>query len=339
MKALKIIGLSLLGLLVLLLIVSFFLSSKIHVERSIVVNAAPEVVFDQVNNLKNWKAWSPWMAMDPKAVMTFGEPTAGTGAFYTWKGPEAGEGKMTITASEPYKKIDTEVDFGELGISTAAYTLEPAESGTKLTWGFDLDMGMNPLKKFGGLFIKGMLEKQFDQGLGKIKEIAESAPAPAAESNWKGRVAKVEQVYTLRSNYLAVHDTASVSTISGKLGKAYGMIGEAIGKQKLEVSGAPFAIYYSESNTNFEFDAAIPVKKAGKAAGKVKPGEFIEGNAVMVEFYGDYRQTPMAHEAADKYMKEKGKQSVGPPWELYETDPGVEKDTAKWLTKVYYPIK
>ena len=116
------------------------------------------------------------------------------------------------------------------------------------------------------------------------------------------------------------------------------MIGETIGKQKLTVKGQPFAIYYSESNTNFEFDAAIPVEKKGKADGMVKPGEFMEGNAVLAYFYGDYSNTPLAHEAIDKYIKDHNKKIAGPPWESYETDPMVEKDTSKWLTKVYYPI-
>jgi len=339
MKALKIIGLSILGLIVLLLIISFFLPSKVHVERSVVINAQPQVIFEQINTLPNWEGWSPWKAMDPSSVITYGDKKSGVGAYYTWKGPETGEGKMTITQSVPFSMVETEVDFGEMGTSLGVYILEAAEGGTKLTWGFDTDMGMNPIMKFGGLFMKGILEKQFDDGLGKIKQIAENAPAVAPASSWKGKIDKVEKVYTIRTNYMAVHDTASVSTIGQKLEKAFGLIGETAGKQKLEITGAPFAIYYSESNTNFEFDAAMPVKKAGKAEGKVKPGEFIEGNAVAVTFYGDFTQTPMAHEAANKYITENGKVVNGSPWESYETDTEVEKDTAKWLTKVYYPIR
>jgi effector-binding domain-containing protein len=30
---------------------------------------------------------------------------------------------------------------------------------------------------------------------------------------------------------------------------------------------------------------------------------------------------------------------IGAPWEVYVTDPMVEKDTAKWQTDIYYPVQ
>ncbi len=338
MKTLKKIGLGLLAILALFIIIGFFLPGKSLVTRSIVINASPETVFPLVNNLKNWEQWSPWQAMDPTVKLTYGEIVEGVGATYTWDGPETGKGKVTITASEPNKQMLNDVEFDGMGVSKAAYLLENENGATKLSWTFESENGMNPFTRWISVLIKGMLEDQFDQGLNKIKELAEKAPK-AAEQNWKGRVeeAKVEQL--TEKFYLAYHDTASVSTVSEKLGMAYGEIGKAIGAQKLEEIGAPFAIYYSESNTMFEFDAALPVSKAGKDAGKVKAGKIAAGNAVVVSFYGDYSQTPLAHETADNFIVKEKKQIIGAPWEEYVTDPQAEKDTAKWLTKVYYPIK
>lgn len=57
MKTLKRILIGILAIIVLLVIVAFFLPSKAYVERSIVINAVPRIVFDQVNTLKNWEKW------------------------------------------------------------------------------------------------------------------------------------------------------------------------------------------------------------------------------------------------------------------------------------------
>ncbi len=77
MKTFKKILLGLLAFIVVVLIVGFFLPRKTHVERSAEISASPEVVYDQVNNLKNWVTWSPWHHLDPKMKMEYFGPESG----------------------------------------------------------------------------------------------------------------------------------------------------------------------------------------------------------------------------------------------------------------------
>lgn len=334
MKILKMIGIGLLAIIGLLLIISFFLPSDMHVERSMVINASAEAAFTQINTPKNWEKWSPWYKMEPTAQMTYFGPEAGTGAGYTWKGAKTGEGKMTITDSKSNELIVTELDFGKMGKAGAGYRFEPADNGVKVSWYFDSEKSSNPLVKYMNVMMKGMLEKQFDEGLAGIKTLAESMPPPV-----KKNPITVEATTVAAQAYLAVRDTASIATISQKLGTYYGMIGETIGKQGLKMAGAPFAIYYTDSQTNWDMEAALPVDKTDKADGKVKPGELKAGNAVVAHFFGSYELTGDAHTAAHEFIKANNKKIIGAPWEVYITDPMTEKDTAKWQTDVYYPVE
>ena len=43
--------------------------------------------------------------------------------------------------------------------------------------------------------------------------------------------------------------------------------------------------------------------------------------------------------AAKKFIESKNKKQAGPPREVYITDPGIEKDTAKWLTEIIFPVE
>ena len=79
MKTLKKIGIGLLAFILVLVIVSFFLPSKSHVERSIVINANDSVIFGKVNNLKNFVTWIPWTKKDLNAKMEFFGPEQGVG--------------------------------------------------------------------------------------------------------------------------------------------------------------------------------------------------------------------------------------------------------------------
>src|SRR4051812_848312 len=75
--------------------------STFEVKRSLLINAPPELVFDQVDDFHSWAAWSPWEKLDPNMKRTFNEVPSGTGASYHWVGDkEAGEGNMKITEAE-----------------------------------------------------------------------------------------------------------------------------------------------------------------------------------------------------------------------------------------------
>ncbi|MBK6522736.1 MAG: GyrI-like domain-containing protein [Sphingobacteriaceae bacterium] len=62
------------------------------------------------------------------------------------------------------------------------------------------------------------------------------------------------------------------------------------------------------------------------------------GKVLLIEYYGSYDKSGNAHYAMDAYMKEKG-YTQGTVLEEYVTDPMSEKDTAKWLTNIFYIVK
>src|SRR5688572_25290438 len=138
-KIYKKIGLGFLGLITLLICVSFVLPSEVHVSRSAIIKAPAYAAFDQDNNLKNWEKWSPWHEMDTTMQLVYEGPEAGAGAKYNWESTEVGTGSLAITGVKPNQQIETELDFGGMGISKGIYTFEPVAEGTKVTWAMDSD--------------------------------------------------------------------------------------------------------------------------------------------------------------------------------------------------------
>jgi uncharacterized protein YndB with AHSA1/START domain len=95
-----------------LLVVVAVQPSEFRVERTTTIAAPADTVFEQVNNLRKWDAWSPWAKLDPAAKISFEGPEAGQGAAMGWSGNEkVGEGKMTIVESKPNDDIKLKVDF------------------------------------------------------------------------------------------------------------------------------------------------------------------------------------------------------------------------------------
>ena len=70
-------------IIVLFLIIVALQPSGFRVTRSITIAAPPDAVFPQVNELKKWEAWSPWVKLDPTAKQAYEGPAAGSGAAVT----------------------------------------------------------------------------------------------------------------------------------------------------------------------------------------------------------------------------------------------------------------
>jgi len=170
-KLLKRIGFGLLGMLILLLIISFLLPSEREVEASVKIDAPIEIVFDQVNDLRNWEYWSPWKTLDPSMEMSYSNPPSGKGAFYVWRSndPKLGSGKLILTEVVPSKKIVVAMDFDKGDDNTATFDFEEKGKYVKVTWSMTHRVGGNPVQKYKLLLQKGELRRLFDLGLSAMR--------------------------------------------------------------------------------------------------------------------------------------------------------------------------
>jgi hypothetical protein len=168
----------LVGLALLLVAFAALRPGAFRVERSARVASPPEVVFEQVDVLRNWEAWSPWAKRDPNMRMTYDGPPSGPGASYHWLGNrEVGEGRMTITDSVPGELVRFRLDFLKpiRGTNTAEFTFAPADGDTVVTWAMWGTYAL-PAKVVGLLLdMDKMIGGDFERGLASIKSITEGA--------------------------------------------------------------------------------------------------------------------------------------------------------------------
>lgn len=174
-------------LVVIVLIAAAMQPADYTITRTAKMKAAPEKVFAQVNNFHKWQAWSPWEKLDPNMKRTITGPEEGVGATYAWDGNDkAGAGEMEITESKAPEKVVYRLEFARPmeDRCTTGFTLEPQGDETLVTWTMS---GKNDtlMKKAFCMFmdIDGMVGKDFDEGLAKIKEIVEKEPKEPMKPN------------------------------------------------------------------------------------------------------------------------------------------------------------
>lgn len=177
MKVLKKILIGFGVFILLLVLVSFFLPSKVHVERSREFAVKSEVLFPYFNNYHLWNKWNPWFELDPNMKLSYAGPEAGEGAYYSWDSyvREAGSGSMLITISKPNELVINQLEFkGQGSAMSKASFATTASGGTKLTWSLDSDMGMNPIAKYMGVFFMDkMIGASYEKGFNNLQTLVE----------------------------------------------------------------------------------------------------------------------------------------------------------------------
>lgn len=153
--------------------------AEFHVARTATIVAPAEFVFAQVNELKKWDAWSPWVKMDPAMKQTYEGPVSGKGAISRWAGNnQVGEGSMTIIESRPNELIRFNLEFIKpmAGTSTAEFSFKPEGNQTTVTW--SMSGRNNFIAKAMCLFMNmdKMVGGEFEKGLAQMKSITEAAP-------------------------------------------------------------------------------------------------------------------------------------------------------------------
>jgi uncharacterized protein YndB with AHSA1/START domain len=147
-----------------------------RIERSVVVKASPEKIFPLITNFRRWAEWSPFEKLDPNMEKTYSGAQEGKGAIYEWKGGgRAGVGRMEIIEATASKKIVVNLSFSKpmKAQNITEFTLTPSGDVTAVSWEM---YGPNSLvAKIYHVFMnmEAMVGKSFDEGLAKLKEIAE----------------------------------------------------------------------------------------------------------------------------------------------------------------------
>lgn len=197
MRILKKTAIGFIVLIAVFAAVGLLIPKVTSVERSLVIQAPAEVIFEQVNDLKKNEAWSPWK--DSTMKITYGPVTEGKGASYSWQSEKMGKGTQTTEESVPASLIKVDLDFGSMGTAKADWNFAPEGDGVKVTQKMTSDAGMNPAKRWISLLTDKMIGPMFEKGLVSLKQVSETRAAEI----------QVEQAATMQAAAASVDEAVT----------------------------------------------------------------------------------------------------------------------------------
>lgn len=334
MKALKIVIIIFVVILGIILIPPLFMPSELHVEKSKVMTAPPEIIWDQVNCLENWEKWDLWH-QDTNMTGHYEGPVCGEGAKNVWEYVNMdGGGSQTIMEAREFEYIKTFLDFQGMGTADAEMWFEKVENGTKVTWNFKSDNGYPIERWISALMLGPEINKAYQTGLDNLEELTKDMKL---KPKYKSSEVSVEQV--IGNHAVAIRVKANMEQMETAMGDAFGKIMQEVGRSGVQMAGPPIAIWYEWESDIFDFDNAVPIANPITVPDGFQLIKTYSGKVITATHTGNYNTTHFTWAKVEAYIKEIGLETNGAPWEQYISDPGSEPDPSKWITNLYWPVK
>ena len=340
MKFLKNIFLLLLLIIVVLAIYLATLEGDYDISRSRTIDADPLVVFNELNDFKNWKEWGPWYEQDSTIRVHYDDKTVGEGGGYSWTSDVEGGGRMkSISTKKPEflkQELVFETPFGDM--SSEVYWLLKAsdDGGTILTWGISGELPF--FSRFMASGMEDQLGPMEERGLELLDETIQK----------KLKVYSIDSVGVVDfSGGFYLYESTS-SKISGMNSKFEGMLSrldEFVKNHNIRLTGSPFTIYhrFDMENGTTMFSVALPIAdRIISQDSDVLTGFLERGTYFKTVLNGSYVNSQEAWEKArfdasnlEGYVFLEN----GEPFEVYVNDRQETPNPADLITEIYLPIR
>ncbi len=158
----------------------FLLPSKRTVTRTVVIDAPAQAIMPHLTGARAFHAWSPWADRVSDLEITWTGPVRGTGSGMRWDSARLGPGSWVVGDIDGDRRVDVALTFGENSKAVSWFELAPVPGGTRVTWGFEAEAGMNPVHRWFGLMLDDWIGGDYEKGLRRLKARVEGqADLPA----------------------------------------------------------------------------------------------------------------------------------------------------------------
>ncbi|HRX92561.1 MAG TPA: SRPBCC family protein [Chitinophagaceae bacterium] len=139
MKGLRLFLFFLLAVILIVAGMTFFLPVNQKIQRTVIINAPANIIFDELKKLENFNHYSVWGQQDSSVTYSIQGTDGTVGASTSWKGDPSvsGEGSISITELIPGRKIGHSIKFisPRKGNATSVFNLNSKEEKvTEVEW-------------------------------------------------------------------------------------------------------------------------------------------------------------------------------------------------------------
>lgn len=286
---------------------------NIKVSKVLAVNASILAGTRIIMDSSQWQYW--W----PKDSTTARQSKSLTWGNAVYRPTKALFNGYAMETSFQHVQIEGQLIYAQLGLDSMA-----------IFWNYQLASGWNPMKRISAYFFMKSLKENIATPLNALKTFLESK----------------KQVYGMEIVQDMVKDTILVSTkkiLPGQPDQAtiIGMIQQLKDYAKqtgAKQTGFPMLNITVLDSTHYQTMVAIPVDKQIPQTSVFSWKRMVAGKILIGEITGGPYRAENAMKQMHLYVQDYHITSPAIPFYSLVTDRGLEKDSTKWITRIYYPV-
>ena len=295
---------------VLISLLYVFIPGNIVVDKSIVIGNNIKGLKRALSSNENWHKWWP--------ATTDGKDFLFSNNFYSLTDIAF----SSIFINIKHENIDTRSSLTFIPLSA---------DSTKLDWEIQMPTSLNPIKRLQTYLFTRSMQKDISNLLTDIKSYYSSTV----------------NLYDLDIRREIVNDSTMISTFDSSRGypsteKIYSQIDklrEYIGSQQALATDSPMLNTFSKDNRVFFIRVAFPTNKTLPSIGNIVFRKMLHGgNILTAVIKGPPNKTDSALTIMENYLSDHELISPAIPFYSLVTNRLAEKDSTKWITKIYYPV-
>lgn len=316
------------------LLISAFIPKNWDVTKSIVINKPIKTVVYEAKRFGGKFSVAPFYGSDSSCKPAFFGVLGNINSGYTWKcANEIGNGKITYTRFNEFS-IDYNLEIDALNHSrgTGSILFKDLGDSCGVEWNV---ISISPFHmRIFNLFMSGTIGPVYENGLSLLKKHCETLE----------NLPKIETIEVLGTEYIGIRGNIAMNKLAPFFASSYSQLNQHLNVEGKETAGPPCGLYYSwdKEKNKTEIMAAFPMKLGPSIGLPVDTSGFngytiyVYPNYIVTDYYGDYKYLSSAHDALNAWLLDRTKRLKYPKVEQFITDPAIEPDTSKWLTKLYF---
>ena len=303
-----------------------------HIEQSLEVRATPDKVFELINRPGNWIQWYSPLQDTSGVKILFVGTSAGKGAGMKWtsnRHAEPSTGMMHIRNAKNNRNITAVVTINDKRSDVMNFRIRPAGSDASM-------LTITSRLKFRQDSLLHYLRLMFDRSdetdvIGYLVNIDEAAIGITG-----GIEVQLQRIGSF--SYISILDSCALEEMSLRMQNLYNELLVFGAKQGKDMTARPIVIYHRLDEKKSVFEMGIPVVEKILVSGRILFMTMPEREHAVADYYGSFDTLEDGHNAVQQWLIRYRRKLTGYPWEMYVTDPAVEPDPNKWLTRIYYPV-
>lgn len=298
----------------------FFIPAKIELNPGLQMKARRPAISRLLIENNAWYKW--WPAGDSTGKRKEEEPTT-----FTYK-----DRTYHITDKKYNSVFISVLDNTDTIARTALNFIEIGQDSIRLHWEAKIPNKGQPFGRIQRYMKATDLKKDMEELLGKMKDFFTDR----------------EKVYGIKINHEQVKDSTLISTYDSSKGyPSTGLVYSLIenlknysASESANITGYPMLNIYTTDSVIYLTRVALPIDKKLPKKGKISYKWMLGGgNILYTDVTGDSRKVDQAFNQLDNFAKDYNHIPPAIPFYSLVTDRSLVKDSSRWVTRIYYPIR